>query len=96
VGLRAGKPAVPVPFFGDQPFWARRIYQLGAGSAPIPQKKLTADKLARALVEVTGNPAVIHKARELGEKIRAEDGVGNAVRFIENLPGFKKPAAVRK
>ena len=28
--LRAGRPMVAVPFFGDQPFWGRRIAELGA------------------------------------------------------------------
>ncbi|MGN5379478.1 glycosyltransferase [Streptomyces lasalocidi] len=28
-GLRAGVPAVPVPFMADQPFWAARLHRLG-------------------------------------------------------------------
>ena len=28
-GMRAGVPAVPVSFFGDQMFWARKIGELG-------------------------------------------------------------------
>jgi len=28
-GLRAGVPSILVPFFGDQPFWGRRVAQLG-------------------------------------------------------------------
>src|SRR5690606_20447509 len=39
-GLRVGKPTVVCPFFGDQPFWGRRIFELGVGPEPIPQKKL--------------------------------------------------------
>ena len=30
-GLAAGVPAVVTPFFADQPFWAQRVYDLGAG-----------------------------------------------------------------
>lgn len=37
-GLRAGKPSVIVPFFGDQPFWGDRVHALGAGPAPVPRK----------------------------------------------------------
>ena len=41
-GLRAGVPSVVIPFFGDQPFWGRRVAELGVGPAPIPRRKLTA------------------------------------------------------
>ena len=82
-GLRFGKPTIVCPFFGDQPFWGRQVYTLGAGPEPIPQKKLTAEKLAAAITEATMNPAIRQNAESIGEKIRAEDGVGNAVEFVE-------------
>ncbi|MCA9915208.1 MAG: glycosyltransferase, partial [Anaerolineae bacterium] len=82
-GLRAGKPTVITPYFGDQPFWGQRVYELGAGSEPIPQKKLTAEKLAAAIREVTTNPNIQQTAQSIGEKIHTEDGVANAVQFIE-------------
>jgi sterol 3beta-glucosyltransferase len=50
-GLRAGKPTVVCPFVADQPFGGRRVAGLGVGPAPIPQRKLTADNLARAMRE---------------------------------------------
>ncbi|MCA9914004.1 MAG: glycosyltransferase family 1 protein, partial [Anaerolineae bacterium] len=48
-GLRAGVPSILVPFFGDQPFWGRRVAQLGVGTQPVPRKKLTAENLAQAI-----------------------------------------------
>lgn len=84
-GLRAGRPAVICPFFGDQPFWGKRVYELGAGSKPIPQKKLTAQKLAKAIREVTTTPSIRQHAEMLGEKIRQEDGVAEAVSLIEEF-----------
>lgn len=39
-GLLAGVPAVPVPIFTDQPFWAQRIHQLDAAAQPIAYKQL--------------------------------------------------------
>ena len=81
-GLRAGRPTIIVPFFGDQPFWGRQVYELGVGSKPIPQKKLTTERLTKALVQVTSDERIKAAARRLGEKIGAEDGVGEAVRFI--------------
>jgi sterol 3beta-glucosyltransferase len=81
-GLRAGKPAVICPFFGDQPFWGARIAALGVGPAPIPQKQLTVGRLAGA-IRAAVDPAMQRRAVELGAAIRAEDGVGTAIRFIE-------------
>ncbi|WP_022666728.1 glycosyltransferase [Desulfospira joergensenii] len=84
-GLRAGKPSVIVPFFGDQPFWGRCIHSLGAGSRPIPRKKLTADKLAAAIRNAVSNPDIREKAEEIGKKIRHEDGIKNGVAMIEKM-----------
>ena len=80
-GLRAGRPAVVVPFFGDQPFWADRILVLGAGAA-LPRKQLSADKLAAAIARVTSDDTIVRRAAGLGERIRAEDGVGVASDII--------------
>ncbi len=82
-GLRAGKPTIICPFFGDQPFWGEIVYRLGAGPAPVPQKKLTAEKLAEAIRKTLEDGVIAEKANALGEKIRGEDGVGSAARFIE-------------
>jgi sterol 3beta-glucosyltransferase len=81
-GLRAGKPTVVVPFFGDQPFWGRRVHALGVGPQPIPQKNLTAAALADAIRQATTDVTMQAKARRLGEFISAEDGVANAVSII--------------
>ena len=71
------------PFFGDQPYWASRVYALGVGCKPIPQKKLTPENLAAAIREATTNPDIRKNAAALGKKIRAENGVKSAVEFIE-------------
>jgi UDP:flavonoid glycosyltransferase YjiC (YdhE family) len=81
-GLRAGVPSVIVPHIADQFFWGKRLAGLGVAAQPIPRKKLTADKLA-AGIHAALDPAMRARAAELGAKIRAEDGVGNAVRLIE-------------
>jgi sterol 3beta-glucosyltransferase len=81
-GLWAGRPTLVCPFFGDQPFWGRRVYELGVGPQPIPQKRLTAESLAQAMRQLVSDEAMRQKAQALGEKIRAEDGVGEAVRII--------------
>jgi len=69
--LRAGVPALIVSYFADQPFWARRVYQLGASPKPIPREKLTASNLAAGIQEALQDDAIQRDARILGEKIRA-------------------------
>lgn len=81
-GLRAGVPSVITPFFADQPFWANRVYQLGAGPRPIPHGKLTAHTLATALQAATGDDAIRQRAADLGHAIRAEHGLATAVNLI--------------
>ncbi|HAI12945.1 MAG TPA: UDP-glucose--sterol glucosyltransferase [Phycisphaerales bacterium] len=84
-GLRAGKPTVICPFAFDQPFWGKQVFELGVGSKPLPQRKLTATKLAAAIRKVTGDPSIQRKAQSLGEQLREEDGIGNAIAVIEKL-----------
>jgi sterol 3beta-glucosyltransferase len=81
-GLRAGKPSVICPFFGDQPFWGKRVYALGAGPRPLPQKGLTAQALALAIKTAVTDAGIRRRAEALGEKLRAEKGVQRAVQLI--------------
>ncbi|MEO8611685.1 MAG: glycosyltransferase [Chloroflexota bacterium] len=95
-GLRAGKPTVVCPFIADQPFWGNRVADLGVGPAPIPQKKLTVDNLAAAIHSAATDTGMRDRAADLGAKLRAEDGVGNAVQMIERLLNMRtaEPKAV--
>jgi sterol 3beta-glucosyltransferase len=85
-GLRAGVPSIIIPFFGDQPFWGRRVAELGVGPAPIPQKQLTADRLAQAIQIAVTDQSMRQKAAELGSKIRAENGIAQAVAVLQQVP----------
>jgi UDP:flavonoid glycosyltransferase YjiC (YdhE family) len=84
-GLRAGLPTVVVPHQGDQGFWGRRVQELGVGTVPIPRKKLTADNLAAAIRAATTDRDLEANARALGEKIRAEDSLAEAVKWGERF-----------
>jgi sterol 3beta-glucosyltransferase len=86
-GLRAGRPTVIVPFVLDQPFWGSRVRALGLGPAPIPRKKLTAERLAQAITLAVTDPGISERASACGAAIRAEDGVGNAVAIAERYLG---------
>ena len=82
-GLAAGVPSIVVPFFADQPFWGQRVYELGVGPKPIPRKRLTIDNLTEALKQAISDEEMRKKAALLGERIRAENGIAQAVAVIE-------------
>jgi sterol 3beta-glucosyltransferase len=82
-GLRAGVPSVIIPYMGDQPFWGRRVQELRVGPKPLPRKRLTAERLAVAISEAVSNREMRQRAEALGESIRREDGVADAVGTIE-------------
>lgn len=81
--LRAGIPTVVVPHLADQAFWGKRVELLGAGPGLIPREKLTASALANAIHIAVTDDRMKRNAKGLGEKIRTEDGIGNAVKLME-------------
>lgn len=80
--LRAGKPQIICPFVGDQFFWGRRMADLGVSPLPIPQIKLTAERLADAIKYAVTNTNLQQRASSIGETIRAENGIECAVKHI--------------
>jgi sterol 3beta-glucosyltransferase len=86
-GLRAGIPGMVVSHIGDQPYWGRRLHELGVGAAPLKRHELTADKLADAIRTMTSDRAMQSRAAALGERIRTEDGIGNAVKALRKILG---------
>ena len=89
-GLRAGRPALVIPRFADQPFWAWRLHALGVSPPPIPHKRLEVERLAHALQQLTRDATLRRLSEALAGQVRAEDGVSVAVRFLvralENSP----------
>lgn len=86
-GLRASRPTVICPFFADQPFWGRRVHVLGAGPLPIPQRQLSAQRLAEAITTATSDPQIAIAAAALGTRLSAERGVEDTVSRIERWVG---------
>ena len=95
--VRAGIPSVIVPFYGDQPFWARCLNRQGVAPPAVERKAMTADMLASALAAAQ-HPVMIQKAVALGSAVRAEDGIGEAVRCLREwdlLPSVTEDAALQ-
>jgi UDP:flavonoid glycosyltransferase YjiC (YdhE family) len=81
--LRAGRPSVVAPFFADQFFWGRRVARLGVGPPPIPQRHLTAEKLATALRGALEDAGMRDRAAALGRRVDREEGVERAAGVLD-------------
>ncbi|GAA2583447.1 glycosyltransferase [Actinomadura fulvescens] len=81
--LRAGAPAVVLPVGADQPFWADRVAALGAGVALPPFGRAGAGRLGEAIRSVVDEPRYRDRARVIGARMAAEDGVGRACDLLE-------------
>jgi sterol 3beta-glucosyltransferase len=68
-------PPTPPPSFAD----------LGVGPAPIPRQQLTVENLAKAIDRAVTDPTMGQRARDLGQKIQAEDGVGSLVAIVNRI-----------
>ncbi|MBD2441197.1 glycosyltransferase [Nostoc sp. FACHB-110] len=86
--LRAGIPSVTVTFIADQPVWGQMLVRLGVSPKPIPYKEVSVETLAAAIEAVLGDEGMLQKAFELGEKIKGEDGVANAVEAFHRHLGL--------
>jgi sterol 3beta-glucosyltransferase len=88
--LRAGVPQSVVWHLGDQSMWGKIVQAKGVGVAPIRHTKLTATWAEKTLQQLTQRTDLKQKAAAMGENIRAEDGLGNAVRAIEDAYAQRK------
>lgn len=88
-GLSFGRPTVVVSFFGDQLFWGSVVGRSGAGPRPVPYKDLTTNKLADAIKKALEEGVKV-RANELGEQMRRESGVENAVHSFHRHLNLEK------
>jgi UDP:flavonoid glycosyltransferase YjiC (YdhE family) len=95
MALRAGLPNMAVPFGYEQELWGRQIAARGAGVDPILPGELTLEKLTDSIRRLVEDEKIRTKAAHLGEMLRAEDGIGTAVRIVEQTL-TKSPAPIRR
>jgi UDP:flavonoid glycosyltransferase YjiC (YdhE family) len=79
----------------DQPYWGRRVYELGCGPKPIRLRKLTAELLAEALADLNSNESYRRNAALVAEKLRSEDGTDKAIKVIERVMDNFVPKAAK-
>jgi vancomycin aglycone glucosyltransferase len=80
----AGIPQVVTPMFGDQPYWASRVADLGLG-ATVPFSAIAEESLASALRQAL-DPAVVARARAFAVQV-CSDGAAIAARELESQFG---------
>jgi rhamnosyltransferase subunit B len=80
--LQAGCPTLVVPYLGDQPDNAARVKRLGT-SRTIVRDQYSASRVAKELSKLLKNHSYTAKALEIGQIVRAENGVKVACDAIE-------------
>lgn len=87
---RSGLPALIASVFADQPLWGARCRRLGVGDT-VPFSKLTARTLTRGLRSILAAD-VKERAAALGASLRAEAGLEDAARIVEQrVPSLPPP-----
>ncbi|HEX5115281.1 MAG TPA: glycosyltransferase [Pseudonocardiaceae bacterium] len=86
--LLAGVPNAAVSIGADQPFFGRRVHELGAGPQPVKRGSLTPERLTALMADLTGDAAAGYRAAaaSVREQLLAERGVQVAAdRLAEEL-----------
>ncbi|MFC5863220.1 glycosyltransferase [Acidicapsa dinghuensis] len=81
---RAGVPSIVVPFAGDQFFWAEHLRLAGIAPVAVDGRRPSVKAFAGAL-DFVASEEVRNRARVLGETMRAESGVADAVAVLERI-----------
>ncbi|MBL8100688.1 MAG: glycosyltransferase family 1 protein [Anaerolineales bacterium] len=83
--LHAGIPTITMPLAIDQFFWGERVYKIGVGPKMIPQRKLTAEKLAHAIHLALTDETMKARAKTISEKLSLENGIQVAVSQMRKI-----------
>ncbi|WP_438854336.1 glycosyltransferase [Agromyces sp. M3QZ16-3] len=89
----AGTVSIVVPFIADQPFWGAMLHRRGLAPAAIPQRRLTADRLADALAAA---PAFRSAVDAAAARMADEDGAADALGVLERLAARPRKSALRQ
>ena len=85
-GIKASVPHLVVPHGYDQFDSGWRIEQLGLGRS-IPETRYRANRVARAIEAILGDPAAPQRRAQYAARINSADAVARACELIESLAG---------
>jgi len=84
IAIMSGCPSVVIAHIVDQFLFGSELKRLGIGAEVLNRRTVTSKKIAEQIQIVLYRKAMAENAKRIGEKLKMEDGVTNAVRIIEN------------
>ena len=82
---RAKVPSIVVAHHADQPYWGKRLFDLGVAPKHLHRRNLTAKRLAKRIQQVLVTPEMTTRAQALGKQMETEDGLTTAVEMVESF-----------
>ena len=82
--LHAGIPTITMPLAIDQFFWGERVYKIGVGPKPVPQRKLNAENLSHAIAQALADESMRARAKAVSVALSQENGIQAAVSVIRS------------
>lgn len=82
--MRAGRPMIVMPYAHDQPDNAARVTRLGIART-IPRTQFTAERAAREIETLLGDPSYAARAVDVGLAVSFENGARAAADAIERV-----------
>merc|ERR1719159_1130679 len=83
--LRSGVPTIITPCAFDQFDNAQLVQNNGCGFAMPQFSKVTVEQLSKAMKTCVQDEKIIKKSQVMGEKLLKEDGLGQAVKVVDNF-----------
>ncbi|MGP1347557.1 MAG: glycosyltransferase [Phycisphaerales bacterium] len=90
--LRAGTPAVAVPFTHDQPDNARRSRLLGASVTVVRKRASQPEALGAAIGDVLRSDSMRSRCAEISARLADEDGAEAGADHLERVMGWREEA----
>jgi len=83
--LEAGKPSVVVAHAFDQPYWGKKLLQLGVAGKVLSRRNTNSTNVATSIRSVLASPQMARNAENARRAMSKEDGVDNAVALINRM-----------
>ncbi len=87
--LRAGKPMLIMPYSHDQPDNARRMRRLKVART-ISKQNFTPGRVAKKLQILLDTPIYAHRAQQIAQRLKSENGINSASNALEELEKSRK------
>jgi len=85
----AGKPSIVVANISEQEHWGRELQRIGVAGSALRRRSAKPASLAERIRQVRSNPAMAERAARVGQAMRQENGVAQAVRQINRRCGHE-------